>query len=330
MPNSDYLLVVEETLSLLNKNDEWRERYTSYAKEILANIPHIKSVRSSFHEWSPLYVYMNISSAKSAKATVNFELRYAGQTVADLIVNEKTGHKLDTKKYADKNRRDFGYGVKLSGVVWKSEDAKEFRRYFKDERDAGKDLPDKKPNEEHRLQSLLLTEFSKKRNKVIRHIKPVTIGGVRFPMPTPLSASNHKIVKYANYNGGGIDILTRTGTGGKTHLCIMELKDENERREPPEDAMKQAVAYTTFVRELLRSKSGSDWWRLFGFRRDLPRSLQLYSVCVMRSNPRYDRPFGDIRLEIDEDTIELHHLYFEEENDKIKIKQDNTSLKLFD
>lgn len=326
MPNSDFLLIIEETMSLLNKNDEWRERYTSYAKEILADIPHIKSVRSSFHEWSPLYVYMNISSAKSAKATINFELRYAGQTVADLIANEKTGHKLDTKKYADKNERDFGYGVKLSGVVWKSEDAKEFRRYFKDERDAGKDLPDKKPNEEHRLQSLLLTEFSKKRNKVIRHIKPVTIGGVRFPMPTPLSASNHKIVKYANYNGGGIDILTRTGTGGKTHLCIMELKDENERREPPEDAMKQAVAYTTFVRELLRSKSGSDWWRLFGFSGKIPETLELYATCAMPSGHENDYSFGNMELNIDNDMIKLHYLYFTEENNKISIKPGDTSL----
>ena len=99
MPNSDYLMVVEETLSLLNKNDEWRNRYDEYGKKISANIDFIKTVRRSFCEWSPLNIYLNVSSAKNAKTSVKFELRYLGQTVADLKAKMNAGHKLSTRHF---------------------------------------------------------------------------------------------------------------------------------------------------------------------------------------------------------------------------------------
>jgi len=115
MPNSDYLLVVEETLSLLNENDEWRNRYKEYGKKISTNINFIKTVRRSFNEWSPLKIYLNISSAKNAKNSVKFELRYLGQTVADLKANMDAGHKLNTRHYEKTNRRDFDWLRPITG-----------------------------------------------------------------------------------------------------------------------------------------------------------------------------------------------------------------------
>ena len=76
---SEFLSVVEETRLRLKDNSEWRARYASYAEKISDNLCFIKSVRSSFHEWSPLKVYLNVTSAKTAKNSVSFELRYMGQ-----------------------------------------------------------------------------------------------------------------------------------------------------------------------------------------------------------------------------------------------------------
>lgn len=151
-------------------------------------------------------------------------------------------------------------------------------------------------------------------------MKPVTIGGVRLPMPTPLKASNHKSVRYAKQFGGGIDIFARTGTGGKnTNLCIMELKDENVKSEPPKDVIKQALVYTAFIRELLRSDSGNVWWKLFGFSGEIPKKLTLYAVCAMPSNSYNDTSFKAEKIPLrGEDKAVLHYIYFTESNNKIE------------
>ena len=128
-------------------------------------------------------------------------------------------------------------------------------------------------------------------------------------------------------HGGGIDILARTGTGGKaTNLCIMELKDENNKREPPKDAMKQAIAYATFIRELLRSDAGTAWWKLLGFGGKIPDMLELYTTCVMPSRLDNDYSFGNMVLNIEKDTIKLHYIYFTEENKRVNIKPGDTTL----
>ena len=330
MSESELMQVVKETQLLLEKNSEWRDRYTGYAEKISANIDVIKTVRASFHEWSPLKVYLNITAAKTAKNTVNFELRYLGQTVAKLKGSGDTKHKLSTRRYDTNNLRHFDCNIALSNAAWRGEGAKDFRNAFKNRKGA-RNTGKHKNNEEHRLESLLLTEFSKRKDKVMRYIKPVTIGTVRFPMPTPISASNHAVLKYSRQYGGGIDILTRTGTGGKaTRLCIMELKDENTKREPPKDALKQAVAYTTFIRELLRSNTGAAWWKLFGFGGNIPDSLELYATCVMPSCHNNDYSFRGMELNIDRDTIKLHHLYFHEENNRIKINPGDTTLAIIE
>lgn len=327
MSQNEITSVIEETRLLLEDNNEWRTRYAGYAEKICANIPFINSVRSSFREWSPLKVYLNITSAKNANNSVSFELRYMGQTVAKLTGKKNMRHRLTTnKKHEITNLRDFSCNICLSDADWCGEDAARFRSYFKNRKGA-RETGSNKGNEEHRLESLLLTEFSKTKDKVIRHIKPVTIGRVRFPMPTPISASNHKAVKYSGITGGGIDILARMGTGGwATRLCIMELKDENKKSEPPIDAIKQAVAYATFVRELLRSDAGGLWWKLFGFGGEIPEPLELYATCIMPSERYNDYSFGNMELNIKKDTIKLHYLYFFENNNKITIKPGDTTL----
>jgi len=312
---SEYLEIVVKTRELLRQNPEWRSRYLSYAHALTQNRDLIKTVRATFHEWLPLFVYINVTHARNAGSSVIFELRYLGQTVARLLVKDKV--KISTAGFDDNNRRDFDCYIALASENWDGPAARAFRGHFKT-RPALRNADSCRGNDEHRVESMMLTEFTRVKNKRLRHIKPVTIGGIRFPMPTPLCASNHKQIKYSGIYGGGIDILARTGTGGKaTHLCIMELKDENVAAEPPREVMKQAVAYATFVRELLRSDAGPGWWNLLGFGGAIPDRLTLYAAVVMPFGSNPDSSFAGIELPIADDRIQLHFLYFQESQNAV-------------
>ena len=131
MTKNEFISVIEETRLLLNDNNEWRKRYAGYAEKIRNNIPFINIVRSSFREWSPLKVYLNITSAKTAQNTVIFDLRYMGQTVAKLTGNRDKGHKLSTKGFENTNLRHFNCDIRLLAVDWCGEDAAKFRSFFK-------------------------------------------------------------------------------------------------------------------------------------------------------------------------------------------------------
>lgn len=327
MAESEFMRVVEETRYLLAHNSEWRGRYAEYAEKIRSRIPLIASVRSSFREWSPLKVYLNTTSAKEARNAVRFELRYLGQTVAELKGDKDKVYRLSTRGYDKTNLRDFRCGVSLLAADWRAEGSAAFRRFFKDRR-GPRASGVSKGNDEHRLESLLLTEFSKTRreNKPLLGIQPVTVAKVRFPMPTPISASNPKTIRYSGARGGSIDILARTGTGGRaTNLSVVELKIKN-RRGAPKVAMKQAIAYATFIRELLRSEAGSAWWSLFGFGGKMPDELNLYAACAMPSNENNDCSFGRMELNTQADTITLHHVYFHDETDRIRIEPGDATL----
>lgn len=310
--------VIKDTQIELQNKTEWVGRYCKYANDILNNMTAISTARKSFREWDPLKAYLTTSNAKSISKTVRFELRFLGQTVA-MLTSDGNSTLLDSRRYDANNKRDFSCSISVHSEDWTGKKAQEFRKHFKNW-NKPRNSTGNKSNEEHRIESLLLTEFSKKSsiNKAIKGIQPVKIGGVRFPMPTPLKACNHKKIDYSGPRGGGIDILTRVGTGGKnTTLCIMELKDENKQSEPPSETIKQAIAYATFVRELLRSESGQLWWKLFGFGGTVPQQLVLYAACVMPSGPNDDKSFANGSLDIYNgkgyDKIILQYVYFTEQ-----------------
>ena len=331
---ADLNAVVNTTRTELN-NPEWETLYADYVTAIHANLDHLKKIRSSFKEWSPLTVHINITNAKMAKTTrtAALDLRYRGQKVADMRCKEKGGTieiKLSTEGYNANNKAHFNCDITLNKDNWRGPKAREFRNHFKKTLPGRKKAVNGRDNEEHRLESLFITEFSKKssKGKALLGIQPVMLDNLKFPMPTPLSASKGT-VKYAKYHdkkmrpivkGGGIDLLARTGTGGRaTYLCIMELKDENKPKEPPIEALKQALAYTTFMRELLRSACGPAWWKLFGFKGAIPKNLKLYAVCVMPANGYTDKSFKGMELTIGCDIIKLHYIYFIEKSSVIKI-----------
>ena len=325
--NDEFLGVVKEAQEELLKKQhykEWKELYEKYANGIIKNLEKIKKIKAKFHQWKPLYLYMSIGESYKSGAT--FNLRYLGQAVADLKISSGKIYLKDDKTKAT-NYRDFGCNVQIGSEnrEWRKAKAINFRKHFSTCPQRSKNS--NKSNEEHRIESMLLTEFSKHRakdkNKVFHYIKPVKIAKIaRFQMPTPFSASK-KSVKYVGGRGGGIDIIARVGRGrgNGTKFCIMEVKDQYLKKEPPKSAIKQALVYATFIRELLRCDNGDKWWEILGREGRVPQKIVLCVACAMPfpdNNRITDKSFGGMQLNIGEDIFELHYVYFKEENNLIK------------
>lgn len=309
---------IKEAKDLLDSKREWVERYKRYSERIIRNTKNIRNKKNQFNQWTPLYLYMNVGSAQKAANNATFNLRYRGQNVADLEVGGTITIK--TKKYDNENERDFGCKIKLNNE-WKSKEATEFRKHFKKYPLRSK-TKENKGNEEHRIESMFLTELSETAGKLkhdkLHWIQPVKMASTaRFQMPTPFSASRK--LAYAGKNGGGIDILARVGNGPHTNLCVMEVKDEYSSNEPPQKALAQGLKYATFIRELLRSTSGEDWWKIFGFTGKMPKNLSIHVACVMPfdKNGESEKIAYD-SLHLENDTFKLEYIYFKEENNIIK------------
>lgn len=318
---------IKTVKKLLVNNQEWKSRYAGYIDTILSNPEIINNARKKFNVPSQFTLHMSVSKANEVtKNVVKFDLRYHGHNIGCLKVNKETVE-LEAVKNNDiisaMNKAGIVGEDKLEGKInW--DEASEFRTiYAKLEENIQNNNAKLTKNKEHELESKLLKNFSKKSSdgKIIRNIQPVTMlkESLFFQMPTPLKASNAKdgIIEYSAENGGGIDILARIGRG-TTYLAIIELKDKYEKNEPPEKAVCQAIAYATFIRKLLRSKSGKKWWRFFGFGGDLPKSLKLFAIIAMPNSEKANKTFvyncnhDIINLSLDgEDKLELGYIYLE-------------------
>ncbi len=316
--------VIKEAQDLLLQKQEWVKRYADYADLLIKNGDFIRACRKRSREFPPLYFYISTTYAKNAKLKLKLDLRYRGQTVAVLNVNDEDVT-ISTDGYEKKNKNHFGCEICLKDNSWSGVEASEFRDHFKKRENSRNNAAGKK-NEEHNVQDLLLTEFSKRSSfsKQLLGIQPVKIGGRRYRMPSSASENNHKELKYADQHGGGIDVFARTGKGTATYLTVIEVKDENVSKEPPADALKQAVQYAVFIRELLRSESGEKWYKLFGFSGAIPKQLTIRAVCAMPDDI-LDKSFANERYPIENDFIECHYLYFKYNGKQLSDLQ--TSLK---
>lgn len=304
----DITKIITETQKLLSDNEEWKKRYNKYAVKTLGNIDFIKEQRKKFNEFKPLHLYISLTNAYTSKNSLKLDVRYRGQTVASLTA-KNNDVRLSTKNYNNSNSNNFGYESQINNKDWRSKEAQNFRKFFKNRKNTRNNI--NKKNEEHNIESLLLSQFSKRNRdeKLLTKIQPIKIGGIRFGMPSPLRASISNDIGYSGKQGGGIDILSRTGIGKATYLTVFELKYENKSKESPKNALVQAIKYAVFIRELLRSESGEKWYKIFGFKRKLSEKIKIRVVCAMPDdNP--DTSFENEIYEIGNDEIECHYLYF--------------------
>ena len=348
---ANYDLIVESVQKCLeNKKNksEWEKRYEDYINKLNKASEQLRNARDKFYVPKPFQLYMPLSMAKKCNGTYTyFDLRFHGQSVGQIrAANKETDRKVELKIYEKKTLLNAMKKIKatdskrgtaadqfenlykswLEWEEWNSDKAKEFRTIYSELENGiknNKSLLKMLEQPEHDMESYLLKNFAQKSssNKEVALIQPVTMSGTsaNFQMPTPIKASKAKNgpgnISYSKSYGGGIDILARVGSGKGTKLAILELKDENNKHEPPEKAINQAIAYATFIRELLRSDCGKDWWEFFGFGGEIPERLVLKAIIVMpnENNPSTDFCRETLKIRnnrvANEDTIELGYIY---------------------
>ncbi len=331
-----YLDTMNRVIDMLVTNqDEWIPRYQKYAQTIRGVNDVIRQTKLRFGLSPNHDIYLPVSKALKAKESdVTFDIRHKGQSVAELHIRTAG---VFVRFRTDQNMRCYiEYPPILHNIPeskdheWHEKEAAAFRKYF-----AGPAIRTNR-NLEHHFEAQLLKQFSMSGNKLLRGIQPVKLCGMRFQMPTPLMASNAKDgdVKYSKESGGGIDILARQGLGNGVRLTVIELKDESVRSEPPEKAIAQAIAYATFIRQLLRSPDASadEWWKLFGFSRTLPDKLKFRVVIAMPTGKHNDCSFAKETITFPaynnhpNDLMELHCLYFDVDDAKTITRISSTSL----
>jgi len=324
--------IITEAESVLAENqDKWSPLWGRWADELLDSEDNIKAAKTNFRERPPLRIYMPIGEAKKSKKKCRFALRYFGKDVAEIetLFDGKTPPYLsfdDTKEtHRRSNRKSFGMQMqeKSFKAPWDSKPSAEFRKFFKEMQ-----RPDA---DEHMLESMVLDEMGKntsdKFEGTLRYIQPVKLfGEVRFQMKIPFSA-NQGIPNYST-NGGGIDILARIGRSKDTNLAVLELK--KEAKKAYKKAIAQSIIYSIGVIFLLRDKSnGSKWWKLFGFKRDLPKAITVGAVPTIpfsiREEFEKEKDFLGVQdgslIKMGQDQIKIGHIFFEQtENNRIEIK----------
>lgn len=296
----------------LNKHrNEWEDRFVQYLRQTVNNLDNIKERRKKFHKWANLSVYSTIGNAKDNKPF--FDLRYQGQSVGSIVITND-GVKLVISETQDKNNSNSkyfeGYPKELTSgeFPWNGEKARIFRKYFLT-------APEKKRHPEHRLENLLLKEFSKTNRveKSLVGIQPITLGkDVFFQLPTPLTASGSSI-QYSNGHGG-IDILARR----KRHLVVFELKDEYKATENPDKVITQAIAYATFIAELCKTDAAEDFWNLCGIGRQNCRNF-IYVSVLMPDPKDGTKPFCGEEISIPDSNLKLklHYMFFDKDTIEI-------------
>ncbi len=306
--------IVSKSKEILDANTEWISRYSGYAEKIMLNQSKIKNAREKFYNLEPFSVYSCVSKAKDSNPDVAFDLRFCGQSVATLTVEDDEVY-ISTK---DNNKNYFtlsdGHFPEIFKDLWVSDKARKFKKFFIANE---KELETKILSPEHKLENKLLKMFKSKRKN---NIEPVEIPGGFFQMPTPFKGSVKDTVEYANSNGGGIDILARITHGGNrdNRLAVMELKDENKPSEPQKDVIQQALKYATFIACLLRSESGAKWYGLFGKDGPVPDNLKIDVVSVMpKGNSDIIKDGEQITIDDLNVTLCLYSMFFEPEGENL-------------
>ncbi len=355
----DYDKTVKDVQDLLRKNDEWKQRYAGYIASILPYESNsdssfendaIREATKKFKVPGQFTLHMSVSKAKEAKESkVEFDLRFHGHNVGLLKVSKgkvelkicKNDDIISAIKKFDGTAAENLMKLIGNQYDWSSDEAVSFRKIYASlEKAIGENGTCLTRNKEHELESILLKNFSQTRSceKIICNIQPVTMlqKSLFFQMPTPLKASKAKSgsIDYAAEKGGGIDILARIGGGNGTYLAIIELKDKFENSEQPKDAICQGIAYATFIRELLRSESGKEWWKFFGFGGCIPKALKLYAIIAMPNNANADTKFvydsepkgkelllGKNDENYKNDKLELGYIYLESDGLPQKISE---------
>ncbi|MGA2219004.1 MAG: hypothetical protein ABSG51_13000 [Terracidiphilus sp.] len=306
-PKGGVVNLLEQVEVLWNQGAE--SQAAGWAEKLREANNALLSARQKFYEWYPLKLYISYSTA--TQSPITFSLRYLGQQVATLQVkaNDVVYITIPPKTAAVNTRL---CGISLTGEYpWRGAEAQAFRRHFRSLEHC--EYHSGVKSEEHHIESEFLRHMKdptgSKFHGTLRGIQPVTLGGLPFQFPVPISG--HEGVPAPTK--GNIDILARRGTGKGTKISVWELK----RPTITAHAIEQAYIYSVTLLKMLRTpQSGDFWYRdIIGFGCKVPRKLAIESVvAVSIASDRNRKEFEDkLRafksehpLSIGADTISLH------------------------
>lgn len=327
------------------------------------NAHYVNAVIKSFRAEEPLTKYISIGKVRDVSKEVTIDLRINGHSVAEYIteltddVKEAIDNKEYSTSYVRKIIRANSYIVfKRTGlekvaqsdetiskefyeaaekydckkVKWTDKPATEFRKLIKE-------IDTKSVHSEHTLETQLLKRLSAKssKGKPICSIQPIRLCGAFFQLVTPLKASEVESTDLVYYSkdknghesaGGGIDILARIkNENNQPEICVIELKDEYRNEEKPTRAIKQAIAYATFLDTLIREEEslGSEWYKeILGIKkdiRDIPIKINAVVAMPYRTKEciveAEDREMAGQVVQLENgDKIELHYFFFDKES----------------
>ena len=289
MTNEDIVRITSEKLV---SHEDWRQAYKRYADGINRNNDIYKKAKSFLKKILPrnlglLRIYSSINLAQqTTEYSLEYDLRIYGQSVGTLVikVSKYNDYKLFIKitKKQEKNNKDYLHIETKANpprrlYEWDTKDAQIIFSSLINYNGESAEIHSK----EHKLETLVLSDLAKEHKekgkdgeKKLTYIRPVVLCGIGFfQMRTPFKASKHSDKDYPKYSmskaggasGGGIDILARVmHKNSKWRLAIIELKDENKKKESQPVVMQQALVYATFIAHLLRdTECGASWWNLF-------------------------------------------------------------------
>lgn len=339
MKEQQIVRYVQNILITSENSNLWVKAYTEYAKYILKNKEKYNENRGLFRLHFPFYAYSSIGKAKSNSKASIYDLRVCGHSVGTISakvnkLKEREVHlsvlkrKISTiKKYflliGDKRLdnlvercSDRKGGIKIDWVK-DSANRERFLKLFLN----NNFVSNKLFSEEHRIENLLLSEFSKKCEKKIGNIQPVKLGHSFFQLTTPISASNHQPTFSMSKNGasgGGIDILARishNNSNRDSRIAVIELKDENNNNEPAKDVMFQALSYATFIAYLLKYREdlGEKWWKIFKHNEEskLPAKIIIDVVILMPKGNSEEGSLDPINIPEIHVILKPYTLYYE-------------------
>ena len=301
--------LLEDIEKLWTEEQEAKSR--KWVKELIDSRERLMAAGKKFHQWEPLQVYLSVAQAQIPR--VSFSLRYQGQNVANLVVNDVPQLRID-KQTAKTNQSYFGVNTEAGTFPWRGPDAKQFREDFKK---VPSDMRGRIP--EHRIESEFLKQMadrtSKKFDGTLKGIQPVLLADCPFQLPLPISGNTGK----PETGKGSIDIVARRRVGNQIRISIWELK----RPGVTAHAIEQAYIYGVTLIKMLRSiESGKLWYRdIFGFTGKMPDKLTIECVVAVslpeRSKPAFAeklrRFVKEDSLQVGIDTIKLYVAHYSED-----------------
>lgn len=320
------MAIYNDVLSTWNSNkNAFETKMLKWADTLNKNENAIREARLKFRSWKPFRIYLSYTNASNKR----FSLRFLGQEIATIKTEKNGMPNLEINAATAANNSKYFPGcpnpcLLTKGLcAWKDKEARLFRDYFRDLSRNGDGV--KTGVGEHRLESWIISEMQKtsrgKFSGTLSGVQPITLHGCPFQMPLPINGSKGRPGGNAN---GNIDILARRrGLDHKVRLSVWELKDIGKL----DHVVKQVTIYAVTLLLALRSPvCGDAWWKLFGFKRKIPESLEIEAVMAVSNKAEFLRQWAQVRNElplgpIGRDSIKFFAAYYDMSRKTVDLQQ---------